>query len=325
MEKRVTRDDVARLAGVSTAVVSYVINNGPRPVSESARQRVIRAIQETGYTPNRAAQTLAYGYSKSIGLLIPNATNPFLAELTQEIGAYAFQSSNTLILGDSADDVKRERELVQHFLSQQLAGFVWYTVDQPAPVELLGEHPPRTIILNASVGMRERSRVSLITVNEKKQGHMATRHLIDQGCRNIGMIAGPEHRLNTQARRAGWKTALEEARLPATNIVYADFSEQSGVEALPRLMHCDGIIAANERQAVGALSAAYQRGILIPDDLKIVAINGTKAASYTIPSLTTVDQDVGFLAAQTMKLLDGQSAHSDDVPILLSVRQSTRR
>lgn len=325
MPKRVTREDVARLAGVSTAVVSYVINDGPRPVSASARERVLTAIESTGYTPNRAAQTLAHGHAQSIGLLIPNNTNPFLAWMTQTFGDLAFTSEYTLILGDSADDTAREAALVRHFLSQQLAGFIWYTVDQPAPIELLGAHPPRTIILNASEGLTPGPEVFLMTADEIAQGRIATQHLIERGCRRIGIIAGPSERLNTRMRMRGWEEALRAAGFDATRIVHADFTEEAGEWALPQLADCDGIVASNQRQGVGALAAAARTGIPVPDALKIVAINGTDAARYTIPTLTTVNQNLEFLAARTVELLRGESGVRNDVPLMLKARKSTEQ
>lgn len=324
MRKRATRQDVAHLAGVSPAVVSYVINNGPRPVSEVTRKRVLEAIKETGYIPNRVAQALAQGDAKSIGLLIPNVTNPFLAELTQAIGAQAFAANYALLLADSADEVGREAELVDYFMSQQLSAFVWYTVNQPAPIALLSDYGLPTVILNATEKLMNRKDISLVYVNETEQGRIATEHLIKQGCKRIGMITGPEHRINSQARCFGWRTALNQANLADSALVFSDFTENAGYQALNKLSHCDGIVTSNERQAIGVLAAAYEAKIRIPQELKVVAINGSRSACYTNPTLTTVDQSVDFLAKETLNIITAGSRNITDVPIELKIRQSTQ-
>ena len=98
-----TRDDVARLAGVSSAVVSYVVNNGPRPVAEATRQRVLDAIDKLGYRPNAAARSLIMGRSDLVGLVVPDVRNPYFAAIAQEIEAAARARGLTLVLAQSSE------------------------------------------------------------------------------------------------------------------------------------------------------------------------------------------------------------------------------
>lgn len=323
MLKPATRDDVARLAGVSTAVVSYVVNGGPRPVSESTRRKVVQAIQDSGYQPNRAAQTLAQGRSRSIGLLIPNTTNPFLAELTRALGDHAYQAQYTLLLGDSADDKERERALVRQFLSQQLAGFVWYAVDQPPPIELLGNAAPLTVILNATQDQEDHKNLFLITTDEAQQGYLSAELLVECGCTKVGILAGPKHRYNSQQRLQGSLAALSDNKVHVEAIAYGDFTEEAGQKALTELRHCDGVVTANERQAIGLLHAAATCGIKIPDDLKLVAMNGSKASSFMVPSISTVDQDIRQLTAAVIEILNAETTELPHSSFIVNRRQST--
>ena len=127
--RRPTRDDVAREAGTSSAVVSYVINHGPRPVSEQTRRKVLEAIRRTGYVPNNIAKSLANGTSDTYALLVTDLANPFLAQMTKALEHKLFSLGKTLLVGDSSDDPSRQMELLESFQRQQVSGLVWYGVE----------------------------------------------------------------------------------------------------------------------------------------------------------------------------------------------------
>src|SRR4051794_7921304 len=110
-----TRDDVARLAGTSPAVVSYVLNDGPRPVSAPTRERVLAAVAELGYRPNRVARALRAKRTRAFGLIAPDASNPFFAALARAIEDAAYADGYTLLVGNSADDPEREASYVRTF------------------------------------------------------------------------------------------------------------------------------------------------------------------------------------------------------------------
>lgn len=137
MAKQPTRDDVARLAGTSTAVVSYVVNGGPRNVRPETRKRVLEAIEQLGYRPNASAQSLSRGRSDLFALLVPDLANPYLAELAQRLEEEFFRRDMVLVVGDSHDDQDRESTILEAFRRQQIAGLAWYGVTQPLPLDLL--------------------------------------------------------------------------------------------------------------------------------------------------------------------------------------------
>ncbi|CAI2095152.1 Catabolite control protein [Serratia entomophila] len=128
--RRITRADVARVAGTSVAVVSYVINNGPRPVAEATRLRVLAAIAQTGYRPNDIARALASGSTQTYGLVVPDISNPFFATLARALQQEAFSRGRVLLLGDAGDDRQREYELINHLLSRQVDGLLYTSVDR---------------------------------------------------------------------------------------------------------------------------------------------------------------------------------------------------
>ena len=157
----------------SAAVVSYVVNGGPRPVAESTRARVLAAIDLVGYTSNSIAQALASGVSGTYGLIVPDISNPFFAALAHELADEVSAHGKVLLLGDSAESKEREQLLLRMFLRQQIDG----------------------VLFNGA------------------RAEAATKHLIEHGYQKIGIIAGPSHLFTARDRRRGWEAALETAKL----------------------------------------------------------------------------------------------------------------
>ena len=303
MAKRPTQGEVARLAGTSTAVVSYVINNGPRPVSEETRQRVLDAIEKVGYRPNNLARALAFGQSTVFALLVPDLANPFLAQMAQALEREFFSRGFSLLIGDSEDSLDREVSMVETMMSQQVAGVVWYGVEQPLPLDIVEDSDLPVVLLNSPPGeeIPERRRGRTIRVRTDERGHarIATEHLLNHGRTHIAHLGGPTGRLNARERARGWSDALKAAgQAPGTHIT-APFSREGGLDAASTVadLGCDAVVASNEMQAVGLLAGLAQLGVTVPDDVAVVALNGTSGAAYTIPPLTALHLDLAGLSA----------------------------
>ncbi len=208
--QRVTRSDVAKEAGTSVAVVSYVINNGPRPVAEATRQRVLQAIKKTGYRPNGIARALASGSTQTYGLVAPDISNPFIASMAHALQHEAFADGKVLLLGDAGDSSCRERELINNMLHRQVDGLIYTSVDRHPYINLIQESGTPCVMLDrVDPGLN----VSVIQVDEQLAAMQVTQHLIDHGYRDIGIICGPREMLNTQDRIRGWQQALEASSL----------------------------------------------------------------------------------------------------------------
>lgn len=306
--RRPTQEEVARLAGTSTAVVSYVLNNGPRPVSEDARRRVLAAIAETGYRPNNLARALVSGKSSVLGLVVPDLANPFLAQLAQCLEREFFGRGYSLLIGDSEDDLEREVAAVETMLRQQIDGLVWYSVDQPPPLDVIGSSHLPVVLLNSipgQYGEREGGRIIYVNSDERAHARMAAEHLIAHGRKRIAHLGGPTGRLNARERSRGWSDAVQSARLEPAGHCSAPFTREGGFAAAPTLLEfeCDAVVVANEMQATGLLAGLSCAGITVPDDIAVVAMNGTEAAHYTVPSLTAVHLSVEQLAVDIAEAL----------------------
>jgi LacI family transcriptional regulator len=324
---KVTRADVARVAGTSVAVVSYVVNNGPRPVAVGTRRRVLAAIEATGYRPDGVARALATGSTQTYGLIVPNVANPFVASLAHAIEDEAFRGGFSLLLGDSADDQSREAELVNTFLQHQIDGLMFYGVDRghpwldqatgKIPVVILGEPGPAP-------------GVAYVRVDERAASAAATRHLIEHGYRAIATVSGPLNQTNSRDRVQGWRDALVEAGLEdrAELLVESDYTRRGGYDAAARILRLsarpDAVFAANEQQALGFLAAADEHGTHVPEDIALICFNGTSNAEYSIPALSTVEQPVEELAAHAVGLL-GEPPAADGRTVVCDFRLTRRR
>ncbi|EMD1655149.1 LacI family DNA-binding transcriptional regulator [Pluralibacter gergoviae] len=303
--RRVTRADIAREAGTSVAVVSYVINNGPRPVAPATRERVLAAIKKTGYRPNGIARALASGTTRTYGLVVPNIANPFISSMAHALQQEAFADGRVLLLGDAGDDRVRERELVNNLLHRQVDGLIYTSVDRHPWIEMIQASGTPLVMLDR---VAPELQVSAIQVNEQRAAWQATRHLIEHGYREIAIICGPLEMLNTQDRISGWRQALEEAGLtpdPA-RIFATDYTRQGGYDAAQRMLAGAlprALFATNEQQAFGCLRALAGHGLSVPNDLALVCFNGTVESAFNVPSLTAVRQPVISMARKAIEML----------------------
>lgn len=301
-----TREDVAREAGVSVAVVSYVVNDGPRPVAAATKNRVLAAMKATGYRPNGIAQALALGVSGAYGLIVPDISNPFFAALAHELEDAVSSRGRVLLLGDSAESKTREQELVKIFLRRQIDGILYVGVDSYPEVGAAVDAGVPVVMLDR---VDTQGPVSSVAVDNIAGARAATHHLIEHGYTRIGMISGPPQLSTTVDRELGWTREMTEASLtinPAWRIA-APFSRRGGLAAGRSLFALndipEAVFSANEQQAIGLLTAASERGIKVPEDLAVVAFDGTDDSEFTVPALTTIAQPLRHIAQAAVELL----------------------
>lgn len=304
-KRRVTRQDVATAAGTSVAVVSYVINNGPRRVAEKTRQRVLAAIRQTGYRPNAIAQALASGKTKTYGLVVPNIANPFISSMAHALQQEAFSDGQILLLGDADDDREQEQQLINNLLLRQVDGVIYTSVDRHPDMALITSSTTPFVMIDS---VQAQSNVNVIFVDEKAAAYQATAHLIEHGYQEIAIICGPLTMLNTQDRLQGWRDALEDSGLEVDDawIFSTEYTKAGGYQATQQLLKGRlprALFATNERQALGCLKALSEAKVNVPEQVAVVCFNGTQEAKYAIPSLTSVRQPVNAIAKEAIKML----------------------
>lgn len=304
--RRVTRADVARAAGTSTAVVSYVLNDGPRPVAAETRRRVLEAIAATGYRPDGIARALASGASRTLGLVVPDLSNPFFSALGHALEEAATRAGLVFLLGDSAEDVTRQSDLIQSFVGRRVDGLVVIGVDEEIDLSSANAAEVPVVLLDRTVAGPD---ISTVGIDNRSAARAATEHLIGHDRERIALLSGPRAVATADARAKGWEDALLAAGLPtSTDLVHrTGFDRRSGYGAGRELFQSsegvDAVFVASEQQAIGMLRAAHEASIRVPSDIAVVAFDGTEASEFCVPSLTTIAQPFGELAAHALDLV----------------------
>ncbi len=300
-KQAVTLRDVAARAGVSTAVASYAINNGPRPVSEETRARVMEAVAELGYYPNAFAQAMVSRRTRTIGLIFEHVTprglseTPFFTSYTAAVTSQLKAHRHYLLVYPI--EVDEPLAEVEELLSSQRLDGVIVRLVQDAPET----NPLLQTIANARLpavciercGAPEFGFGS-ITYDNRQAGYEVTKYLLAQGRQRIAYLQGPARSAAVRDRRAGYEQALSEAGIPLdeTLIVGDSWAFADAVVAAEQLLAKSApptaIFAANDTLAAAALNVLRGRGLRVPEDVAIVGFDDTSVAAESEPPLTTV-------------------------------------
>ncbi|GLW64100.1 LacI family transcriptional regulator [Actinomadura rubrobrunea] len=305
--RRPTLEEVAARAGVGRGTVSRVINGSPR-VSRRAREAVLRAIDELGYVPNRAARTLVTRRTDTVALVVAESElrvfdEPFFAGIIRGISSELNATGLQLLLA-LAQSPEEYARLEQYLTGQHVDGVLLTSLhaDDPLPAKLEANGVP-TVLGGRPPGLTP---VSYVDVDNRNGARQAVQYLLDQGRRRIATVAGPQDMGVGIDRLAGYREALAEAGLPEL-VVYGDFSEASGVAAAERLLEMapdlDAVFAADDPMALGAMRVLKKRGRRIPDDVAVVGFEDSASAPVADPPLTTVHQSVEEMGRRMARLL----------------------
>ena len=299
----VTRADVAKLAGVSTAVVSYVVNDGPRlrrrlPRSECARPWRCSAICPT------PARALRLGSTGTLGLVLGDSQNPHFSEYTYELGQVAAAHGKRLLIADTRQDESLENQIVEDLVSRQVDGLLFASplsqIDENLPLRVAGT----PVVLIDCPGPIPGRR----TVGADAAGgaELLVNHLIEHGRERIGLIVGDSGFGDPDPREQGWRRALQGAGLPDGPIVRVPFTREGGYAGaqvvLDQEPRVDAVFASNDLQGIGLVRALQERGLRIPEDVAVVAFDGTKESAFCWPPLTVARQPRAALAEAAIGL-----------------------
>ncbi|WP_109212147.1 MULTISPECIES: LacI family DNA-binding transcriptional regulator [Microbacterium] len=319
----VTRNDVARAAGVSSAVVSYVLNDGPRPVSAAARARVLAAIDELGYRRNNIARFMRTRTTNSIGFVLPEIALAYFSVMTQRITEIAYARGLSVIVATSNGDVDVEREHLTDLASRQVDGVVLMSVNPAQDLAWAGDLGMPVLVVDRPVVAIE-STVA------------AVEHLLAVGCRRLARLSADEEALTTRRRDKGWNQALaahdtDPAQAPVVRVAGAESAAYDAArELLSTPDRPDGVVVDSPVHAAPILRAAADLGLSIPDDVAVVALEFGRAAEYTVPRLTSVDSPLEDIALRAVEIITAASPDErlltlDGTDFTLVARESTAR
>jgi LacI family transcriptional regulator len=300
----ITRKDVALHAGVSTAVVSYVVNSGPRNVAPETRARVLESISSLGYRPNAAARALKRGVSELVGLVLSDNTNPYFAEFSRAIEEAATEKGLSVIFTNSALVQGREHEQVQKLVARQVDGLLLASTEDEPNLSSATAANVRVVMLDRSEPLPGFSSVG---VDFREASRVAVEHLIGHGHRRIGLISGVPGGLTTTAREQGWEDALVAAGLPLGPVVRGAWGRkggyQSGMQLLAGPDRPTAIFCISDLHAIGLLRALHEAHIEVPASMAVVSFDGSSESEFSWPPLTVMRQPVEEMARAAVAAL----------------------
>jgi len=312
--------EVAQRANVSVGTVSKYLNT-PHRVSPVTSRRIRKAIKDLGYVRNEAARQLRAGQSKILAFVALELSNPFSGEVAQAVERRAAEAGLFMVLVSSSGDAVRESEYIEMFVQQRVRGVILASGStRPADLDLLAARKIPTVLLDAYAPS---DRFSSVGIDDVFGAERAVTHLIEQGCRSIAFVGGPDTIRQVAERIEGAQRAVRDHpgvafRVIATEerTVPAGRAVGDAIAARPQRDRPDGIIAANDSLAIGIMQALTARpGIRIPADIAVVGYDDIDfAASATVP-LTTVRRPRHILGRTAVDLVRDHAEAADPLPV----------
>lgn len=319
--------DVAKLAGVSSATVSRVINGTARVTEEKAR-RVRQAIAETGFKPNEIARSLYKKSSRMIGYIVPSILNIFLNEIGRAIEDEAFQNGYKVVLCNSDEDPGKEAAYIKMLSSMNADGIIITANNEHLDEEIRNCLLP-IVVLDKNAGARYTASVQS---DNYTGGRIAAEHLIECGCRRIVLMRGPQQYSSSQQRFLGYVDACNEHGIQPL-FISSDFSYEEGLrgaqELLQRFPDTEGVLATSDMVALSLYKFLFSHGRKIPEDMMIVGYDGVELSELMTPELTTVAQPIEMIGRRAVQLIleqvgTGRIEQKENIlPVTLKKRETT--
>jgi LacI family transcriptional regulator len=300
-----TIKDVARLAGVSVATVSRVINNSPK-ASEASRQSVGAAMETLNYHPNANARALAQQSTETVGLVVGDVSDPFFGAMVKAVEQVAYRTGNFLLIGNGYHNVQKERQAIEQLIRHRCAALVVHAKMIPDE-ELAGlmKQIPGMVLINRILPGYETRCVAL---DDRYGAWLATRHLIQQGHTRIGYLCSNHDISDAEDRLQGYYAALEESGLPCNDrlVTFAEPDESGGEQAMTELLgrgrHFSAVACYNDSMAAGAMGVLNDNGIDVPREISLIGFDDVLISRYVRPRLTTVRYPIVTMATQAAEL-----------------------
>ena len=310
MHRRTTIKDIALAAGVSPSAVSIVLNGKDHRISEETRARVIHMANELGYAPRQPAVSLKAQKSYALGLVVPDVSNVFFADIAKGAEKQASLSGYTILLYNSNDQASCDVTYVNLLLNCHVDGIPLAAScpqqgnENAACKKLLALSQVPAVLIDRTL---LDDTTSSVMVDHKQGGYLATKHLLDKGHRRIGCITGPLRLYSALLRYQGFLQALEECGVTCDIrlVEHGQYHMEDGEVCAARLIRqgATAIFSYNDLMAYGVYRYAKSQGIPIPGSLSVVGFDDLKSSSMLDPALTTIGQNAQVIGAMAVRKL----------------------
>jgi LacI family transcriptional regulator len=323
---RITINEVAAKAGVHASTVSRVLNEETRSmVSKPVANRVLSVARKLGYLPNPLAAGLRTRRSKTIGVLIPDLTNPVFPPIVRGITQTLRDHQYVVVLADSNNDVREAQAIVANLRARHVDGLILATAQREDPiVEDCVEHGIPLVLVNRSA---DKTPVATVTTDDDLGIHLALEHLLELGHRHIAFVGGPQSTSTGYVRHRAFVAAIKARGLNLDRRMIVNckaFSEAAGKEALSKIIETGvkftAVVAANDLLALGCFDALEQHGLRCPHDVSVTGFNHMPFVDRFSPSLTTVHIPHRELGVKSAELLLERIAHPHTPPRTIRLR-----
>lgn len=320
--------DVAKLANVSPATVSRVMN-GTAKVDDEKRERVLKAIKETGFVPNEVARSLFRKSAKIIGLVIPSIENPFFTHMASAIEKEADANGYRVILYNTASDFEKEKAALQMLSSMNADGIILTRIDEKLLPYVEATNIPAVITDSLFLGGKD---ITYIYSDHYQGGRLAAEHLLECGSNKPVCIRGIQTIASAYARYRGFQDVCVENGIEVRTID-CDYTFENGLRAAEELLEkypdADGIVACNDMVAISVYKVLKKYNISVPEQVQLIGYDDIQLASIMTPELTTIKQSVKTIGKKAAEIIifDREKETEENnyiFPVKLVVRETTK-
>src|SRR4051812_1199304 len=305
----VTLEQVAQAAGVSPSTASRALAGKARQcrISETTERAILQAAKGLGFQASHVARSLRTQRSALIGLLVPDASNPFFAAIARKATGFAERHGMSTLLADSHDSTQHEKELLTHLRARQVEGLIVCPIgDSKDHLRVLARSGANAVVVDR--WFRD-IKLTTVTSENVRGAHIATNAILKRGHRHIGCLQGRPNTSANEERLQGFTDALRENGIEPdpTFVLGDDFNEASGYRATCTLLdnhpEVTALFALSNQNALGALRAFAERHIRVPDDISLVTFDDAPFAEFLAAPLSVVRQDVESIGHKAAELL----------------------
>ncbi|UOR11906.1 catabolite control protein A [Halobacillus amylolyticus] len=302
----VTIYDVAREANVSMATVSRVVNGNPN-VKPATRKKVNDAIERLGYRPNAVARGLASKKTTTVGVIIPDISSIFFAELARGIEDIATMYNYNIILSNSDQNKDKELHLINAMLGKQVDGLVF--MGGKITDDHVREFKNASVPIALAATVDETGETPAVNINYEQAAYEAVELLLSHNNERVAYVSGAENTEINNQKLEGYKRALSDHNQNVSEelIITGDYSYDSGIEAFEQLWELpekpSAVFVAADEMALGVIHGAQDQGLKVPEDIEVFGFDNTRLATMVRPTLSTVVQPMYDIGAVAMRLL----------------------